>query len=329
MDIVVNHTSHEHPWFKESSSSKSSAKRDWYHWHPGKTDEHGKRVPPNNWGRILGEKDSAWTWHEDSQEYFLSLFTAEQPDLNWENPAVRDAVHDVLHFWLKRGVCGFRMDVINHISKVPDYPDAPITVPSAKYQSGHSQYCNGPRLHDFLREINDQISKYDAYTVGEMPYVRSQDEIIQVVGENNKELNTIFIFDIVDIDNAQGDFRLSLRQWEPKEIRQTLSKWQSFMIKSNGWNSLFLENHDNPRSVSRYCDDSDSCRELGSKLLCLMLTTLCGTLYVYQGQELGIRNAPLDWDPSEYKDCETINYWEKVSTTQRAHQSSRLTRWIR
>lgn len=244
MDLVVNHTSHEHAWFKESRSGKLSAKRSWYHWQPPKYGEHGERNPPNNWAAILGEKDSAWTWDEGSGEYYLSLFTAQQPDLNWENTEVRAAVHDVLRFWLERGVSGFRMDVINHISKVPDYPNAPAKHASASYESGHMYYCNGPRLHEFLREMNDNVlGQYDCMTVGEMPMVRDEKEIIQAVGSENRELNMIFIFELVDIDNAKDDFRLTLRHWEPREIREIVSKWQRFMIDNRGWNSLFIENH--------------------------------------------------------------------------------------
>lgn len=244
MDLVVNHTSHEHEWFVESRSSKGSPKRDWYHWQPARYDEQGNRLPPNNWGRILGEHSSAWTWDEGTDEYFLSLFTAEQPDLNWENPAVRAAVYDVLRFWLDRGVSGFRMDVINHISKVPGYPDAPVRNAAAPYQPGYVHYCNGPKLHDYLQEMNEKVlSKYDTITVGEMPFVRDEKEILQVVGSDNKELNMIFIFEIVDVDNAVGDFRLTLRHWEPREIRDIMAKWQRFMIDNDGWNSLFIENH--------------------------------------------------------------------------------------
>lgn len=244
MDLVVNHTSHEHAWFKESRSSKGSPKRNWYHWQPPKHDKEGKRQPPNNWARILGEKDSAWTWAPETQEYYLSLFTAEQPDLNWENPEVREAVHDVLTFWLEKGVAGFRMDVINHISKVPGYPDAPIKDTRSKYQPGYTHYCNGPKLHDYLRDINSRVlSKYDTLTVGEMPFCRDRDDIIQVVGSDQKGLNMIFIFELVDIDNEEGGFRMTLRHWEPSEIRKIISKWQRFMIDNDGWNSLFVENH--------------------------------------------------------------------------------------
>lgn len=312
MDLVVNHTSDQHQWFLDSRSSKDNPKRDWYIWQPPKYDKDGKRQPPNNWSMILGEANSAWTWDEKTQEYYLALFTPEQPDLNWRNADVREAVHDVLRFWLERGASGFRMDVINMISKVEGYPDAPIVDPSAPYQPGQKFFANGPHLHEYLRDMNEQVlSKYDSITVGEMPFVRDQDEILKVVGADRGELNMIFIFDLVDIDNVPGSFRLTLR--EPKDIRDIVTTYQRLMLDRDGWNSVFIENHDNPRSVSRYTSDTDEFRHLSAKLLCLMQTTLSGTLYVYQGEELGMRNLRPEVPPEEYKDIESINYWQKIN----------------
>ncbi|GAB7348535.1 hypothetical protein MBLNU459_g6929t1 [Dothideomycetes sp. NU459] len=314
MDLVVNHTSDQHSWFLDSRSSKESSKRDWYIWKPAKYDKDGNRSPPNNWSMILGEANSAWTWDETSQEYYLSLFTAEQPDLNWENPAVREAVHDVLKFWLDRGASGFRMDVINLISKVPSLPDAEVIAPDHKYQPGFKYYANGPRLHEYLKEIRTKVlDKYDTITVGEMPFVRDEEEILKVVGQDSGELNMIFIFELVDIDNIPGSYRMTLHPWDASDLKKIPSKWQKFMIEKNGWNSVFIENHDNPRSVSRYTDDGDEYRERCAKLLAMMQTTLSGTLYVYQGEEIGMRNVPPEWDPAEYKDIESINYWKKMN----------------
>lgn len=262
---------------------------------------------------FLGEMNSAWTWDPLTEEYYLSLFTSEQPDLNWEVPAVREAVHDVLRFWLDRGVCGFRMDVINLISKVPGYPDGEIVAPDHLYQPGYKHFANGPRLHEYLQELNEKVlSKYDTITVGEMPFVRDENEVLKVVHPDRNELNMIFIFEIVDLDGIPGSYRLTQYDWKKSEIRKIMSKWQKKMAERGGWNSLFIENHDNPRSVSRYVSDSDADRNVGAKLLSLMMTTLGGTLYVYQGQELGVRNFPLDWDVNEYKDVESINYWKKM-----------------
>ncbi|KAF2029621.1 glycoside hydrolase [Setomelanomma holmii] len=312
MDLVVNHTSEEHAWFLDSRSSKTSSRRDWYIWKPAKYDADGNRQPPNNWAQILGEANSAWTWDETTQEYYLSLFTPEQPDLNWENPAVRAAVHDVLRFWLDRGCSGFRMDVINLISKVQTYADAEVNVKNNKYQPGDKFYANGPRLHEYLKEIRKEVlSKYDTLTVGEMPFVRDEDEIMRVVGAESEELNMIFSFDIVDIDNAPNDFKFSLYDWDARDLKRIINRLQRLMLERDGWNSLFIENHDQPRSVSRYTDDSDEWREYGAKLLALMQSTLAGTLYVYQGEEIGMRNVPKQWDEKEYKDIESINFFRK------------------
>ncbi|KAI9878609.1 MAG: hypothetical protein M1830_000428 [Pleopsidium flavum] len=313
MDLVVNHTSDQHDWFLESRKSLHNPKRDWYIWKKAKRDKDGNPEPPNNWSQILGEANSAWTYDKTTDEYFLSLFTPEQPDLNWENPDVRAAVHDVMHFWLKRGACGYRMDVINLISKVQTFPDAEPAPDGQKYHSGSKYYVNGPRMHEYLQEMNKNVlGHYDAITVGEMPGVSDIDEVLRSVNSKAGELNMIFIFDIVDIDNAPGQARFSWQDWTLQDLRRIVNKWQRAMIERDGWNTVFVENHDNPRSVSRYADDSDAFRERSAKLLALMQTTLAGTLYVYQGEELGMRNVPKEWDPEkDYKDIEAINFWKK------------------
>ncbi|KAI1277447.1 glycoside hydrolase family 13 protein [Xylaria sp. FL0933] len=317
VDLVVNHTSNQHAWFLESRSSKDNPKRDWYIWRKPRqiTGSDGEilREPPNNWAQILGEANSAWTYDSVTDEYYLSLFTPNQPDLNWENPEVRAAVWDVMHFWLKRGASGFRLDVINLISKVPGYPDADVSLdPDHKYQPAAKYYVNGPKLHDYLGEMHREVlSKYDSITVGEMPGVSDENEILRTVGANAGELNMVFIFDLVDIDKP--NVRMALKPWDVKEMKAIVTRWQRIMIEKNGWNTVFIENHDNPRSVSRYTDDSDEYRYVSAKLLALMQTTLGGTLFVYQGDELGMRNVPKSWDiDEEYKDIETLNYWQKV-----------------
>lgn len=312
MDLVVNHTSNEHAWFKESRSSKDNPKRDWYIWKsPKSVNEAGEPEPPNNWAQILGEMHSAWNYDPTTGEYYLGLFTPEQPDLNWENPEVRAAVWDVMNFWLDRGASGFRMDVINLISKDPTYPDAEPTLSADhKYQPGQKYFVNGPKLHDYMHEMNREVlSKRDTITVGEMPGVSDDNEVLRTVGADAGELNMIFIFDLVDIDKP--DVRMALKPWDIREMKSIISKWQRVMIEKNGWNSVFIENHDNPRSVSRYADDSDHYRHYGAKMLALMQTTLGGTLFVYQGEEIGVRNAPTAWDIKEFKDIESINFWKK------------------
>lgn len=234
-----------------------------------------------------------WTYDAETDEYYLSLFTSEQPDLNWENPEVRAAVHDVMKFWLERGACGYRMDVINLISKDQGFPDAePALGPDRKYHPGSEYYLNGPRMHEYLQEIKREVlQKYGAITVGEMPGVSDIREKIRTVGRQSGELNMMFIFDVVDIDTQPGKVRMTLQDWSVKDLARAISKWQRAMIEHDGWNSVFIENHDNPRSVSRYCDDSNAYRGYGAKLLALMQTTLSGTLFVYQGEELGMRNV--------------------------------------
>lgn len=304
----------QHAWFLESRSSRTSPKRSWYIWKDPKRDGDGHPQPPNNWSQILGEANSAWTYDEKTDQYYLSLFTPEQPDLNWENPDVRAAVHDVMNYWLDKGACGYRMDVINLISKDQRFPDAePVLGPDKKYHPGGKYFVNGPRMHEYLQEIKHKVlEKYGAITVGEMPGVQDVDEIIKTVKSGTGELNMIFIFDIVDIDNVPGKVRMTLQDWSVKDLRRIVSKWQRVMSERDGWNSVFCENHDNPRSVSRYTDDSDKYRTYGATLLALMQTTLNGTLYVYQGEEIGMRNFPKSWDPlKDYKDIEAINFWKK------------------
>ncbi|KAJ2987545.1 hypothetical protein NUW58_g4447 [Xylaria curta] len=268
VDLVVNHTSDQHPWFLESRSSKSNPKRDWYIWRKPRYSNENEvdihREPPSNWAQILGEANSAWKYDSVTDEYYLCLFTPEQPGLNWETPEVRTAIWD-MHFWLKRGASGFRLDVINMISKIQEL------YKTLKY------FVNGPKLHDYLQEMHREVlSKYDAITVGEMPGVSDENEILRTVGANAGELRMIFIFDLVDIDKPT--VRMALKPWDVKEMKAIY-------------------------------------RHVGAKLLALMQTTLGGTLFVYQGEELGMRNLPKSWDiDKEYKDVETINYWNKVKT---------------
>lgn len=316
MDLVVNHTSDQHAWFLESRSSKDNPKRDWYIWKPPSGfEDDGTPIPPNNWMQLLGPANSAWTYDEKTKEFYLALFSAEQTDLNWENPEVREAVHDVMRFWLDRGCSGFRMDVINLISKDQKFPDAPHNMPEGfKYHNGSDYFANGPRMHEYLQNMHKEVlAKYDTITVGEMPFVEDEDEILRTVGGDAGELNMIFIFDIATIDNVPGSNKFSYQKWTAGDLSRIVTKWQRVMIERGGWNSIFLSNHDQPRAVSHYTDDTDEngFRAKGAKLLALMQTTLSGTVYVYQGEELGMRNVPLSWDASEYKDIQSINFWKK------------------
>ena len=230
-----------------------------------------------------------------------------------------------MRYWLDKGTCGYRMDVINLISKDQRFPDADETIVnatsgdaagntggSAKYQPGWKWYVNGPRLHEYLRELKKEVLEpYKAITVGEMPHVSDIDEIIKTVGQKDGELNMIFIFDVVDLDNVPGQEQMALHDWEVQDLVKPIVKWQTLMIEQKGWNSVFIKNHDNPRSLSRFCNDSDEWREKDAKLLTLMQTTLSETIFVYQEKEIEMRNMPKNWGVAEYKDIESINYWKK------------------
>ena len=263
--------------------------------------------------------NSAWHYVESRGEFYLGIFTKAQPDLNWENPDVRDAVHAVMEFWLKKGACGFRMDVINLISKDPSFSDADIKWPDAKYQWPVKRFANGPRLHEWLQDMNEKVlSKYDSMTVGETPFIQDEQEILRTVAFDRNELDMAFIFDIVNIGVNKNIVSKELLKAEnvngftAADIASITTKWQNVMTHGGGWNSIFIENHDQPRSVGRYVDGSDEWREKGAKLLAMMQTTLAGTLYIYQGEEIGMRNVPNSWDMSEFKDVATINAWKKA-----------------
>lgn len=208
------------------------------------------------------------------------------------------------------------MDVINLISKDPAFPDAPMMEPDCEFQPGERFYTNGPRFHEFMQGMYDNVlSKYDTMTVGETPYVSEMSEIIKTVGSTAKELNMIFIFDHMEIQDVKtkGESKWSMRDWKLPELKKILSIWQRRMIEWDGWSTVFFECHDQARSVSRYVDDNDGFRERGAKVLALMQTTLGGTLFLFQGQEIGMRNFPADWDPEvDYKDVESINFWNKT-----------------
>ncbi|KFY00337.1 hypothetical protein V490_01403 [Pseudogymnoascus sp. VKM F-3557] len=309
MDLVVNHTSDQHDWFRESRSSRDNPKRDWYIWRDPRFDSEGTRLPPNNWASIFG--GSAWSFDELTGQYYLRLFCHEQPDLNWDNPAIALEVEKIMRFWLDKGVDGFRMDVINLISKAPGLPDAPITVEGQLYQPGHMHYACGPRLHEHLRKLRSILDEYDAFAVGEMPWVKNEKDVIDVVSAERKELNMIFQFDIVDMDNGAGG-KFEEQKWELSDLKNIVEKWQTRLYEEGGWNASFIENHDQGRSVSRFASDEPQFRVYAAKMLATFIALQSGTLFVYQGQELGMANIPKDWGIEEYKDVETQNYWKSA-----------------
>lgn len=309
MDLVVNHTSDQHIWFKESKKSKTNEYRDFYIWRKPKYDKNGERQPPNNWAAAWG--GSAWKYDETTDEYYLHLFSPEQPDLNWENPKVRDAVHDIIRFWLKRGADGFRMDVINFISKVPELPDAEIVFPHTPWQPGQKYFACGPRLHEYLKAIGKILNEYNAFSVGEMPFVEDPKEIIKAVASDQGELKMIFHFEIVDMDfGVLGKF--SPGQWKMSILKGIVNKWQNFMIDNKGWNANYLENHDQSRSVSRWGSDDPEYRVVCAKMFATFLALQSGTVFIYQGQEIGMINIPKERNITEYRDIETLNAWNDM-----------------
>jgi oligo-1,6-glucosidase len=298
MDVVLNHSSDEHHWFKESRKSKSNKYRDYYFWKEGK--EGG---PPNNWTSFFG--GSTWKYDELTKEYYLHLFTEKQPDLNWENPKVRKEIHDVLHFWLEKGIDGFRMDVISLISKQLDFPDADsnsYTEIITKY------YSNGPRIHGFLNELNrNLLCNYDVVTVGEGPGIDLKNGPLYVE-EDREELNMIFHFDHMFIDAGPGG-KYDLVDFDFVRFKQVFGQWDE-ALQNGGWGSVFLGNHDFSRMVSRFGNDT-SFRVESAKLLATLLLTLRGTVYIYQGDEIGMTNVAFD-SIEDYNDVETRNNWKEA-----------------
>ena len=297
MDLVANHSSDEHKWFQESKKGENNPYHDYYIWKRGDFD-----LPPNNWLSVFS--GSAWQWDSNLNKYYLHLFTKKQPDLNWENPKVRDEIYDVLNFWFSKGVDGFRMDVISFISKRLDFPPAKEGAPLSDMME--NIYANGPRIHEFLKEMNKKVlSKYDIVTVGEGPGVNLKTGL-KYVDENEKELDMVFHFDHLQIDfGPEGKF-------DPQTVdfikfKKVFSDWDLY-LKNKGWNSIFLGNHDFSRIVSRFGNDKKF-RNQSAKLLATLLMTLRGTPYVYQGDEIGMTNIKypsIDY----YDDIETRNAWK-------------------
>lgn len=299
MDLVVNHSSDEHSWFIESRKSKDNPYRDYYIWRKGK-DEN----PPNNWGSVFS--GSAWKYDEETEEYYLHLFSKKQPDLNWENEKLRREIYDMMKFWFDKGVNGFRMDVINFISKVPGLPDGPKGEGALHGDFG-PHVLNGPKIHEYLQEMNREVlSKYDIMTVGECPGV-SPEMAKQYVGENRGELNMLFQFEHMGIDT--GSSKWEYKPWKLQDFKKVMSKWQE-ELEDDGWNSLYLNNHDQPRMVSRFGDDVEY-RVESAKMLATMMHTMKGTPYILQGEEIGMTNVQF---PSieDYKDVEIINAYNEL-----------------
>jgi oligo-1,6-glucosidase len=313
LDLVVNHTSDQHAWFKESRSSKTNPKRDWYIWRPPRYDSAGNRIAPNNWRSNFSTP--AWTYDEHTGEYYLHLFCPEQPDLNWENEETRNAIYEsAMHFWLRKGVDGFRVDTVNMYSKTPGLPDAPIVDPNSFDQPASSLYCNGPRMHEFLREMNQKVlSQYGAITVGELPCTPDPAHVLRYVSESDRQLNMIFQFDVVDLGQGKVH-KFDHTPHKLSDFKAAVTKWQKFIAGTDGWTTAFCENHDQGRSVSRFASDHPEYRVTAAKMLATMMAMMTGSLFLYQGQEIGMVNAPKDWGIENYKDVDSLNYHRWMST---------------
>lgn len=313
LDLVVNHTSDQHPWFKESRSSKTNPKRDWYIWRPARYDDEGKRHPPTNWrGYFAG---STWAWDEETQEYYLHLYAEEQPDLNWENEECRQAIYEqTMRFWLRRGVDGFRIDTVNKYSKVIPFRDVEVSDPGAEWQPAPEMWCNGPRIHEYIGEINTVLAEYGAVSVGELSNTPDPKQVLPYIEASEKQLDMVFEFSVIRLGNGnlfQGKYVYT--PFPLSQLKRLTAKWQTFIDGTDGWATVFCENHDNGRAVSRFGDVSTTeMWERSAKTIALWQTTMTGTLFLYQGQEIGMVNMPESWGIEEYKDIEAVNFMQEA-----------------
>ena len=312
MDLVANHTSDEHPWFKESRSSKDNPYRDYYIWKdPKGFDEDGNPIPPNNWASEFG--GPAWEWDEATGQFYLHIFFKEQPDLNWENEKVREDLYSMVRWWLDKGVDGFRLDAINIISKPEGYPDDPSTDYEKHTSSIPFVITNGTMVHPWMKELTrETFSRYDVMTVGETSATSPEDAKLWA-GYHTGELNMIFHFDHMGVDNdPNGKLggKWSYAPYKLTELKRILNDWQT-TLEGNAWGSLYWNNHDQPRVVSRFGNDSDEFRTLSAKQLATTLHFMQGTPYIYQGEELGMTNVKFD-SIEDYRDGDSIRFYEDM-----------------
>jgi oligo-1,6-glucosidase len=303
LDLVANHSSDEHFWFKESRKSRDNPYRNYYHWWDA---ENG--TPPKRWS-FFDEEANAWKYDEQTNSYYLHIFSVKQPDLNWENPKLRQEIYDAVRFWFEKGVDGFRMDVITFISKDLPFKDLP-----AKYNGDFVQYyAEGPKLHEYLREFNREVlSKYDIMTVAEGPGTNTEN-VLDFVDEDRRELNMSYHFDISNLGHKDLAKKLMKPEgWSFKEFKEIFVKWDK-VFDQKGWGTVYLGNHDFPRIVSRWGNDSDEFREISSKMLTTFLLTMRGTPYYYFGDELGMSNIRFE-NVEDYRDIMTINLHKLISS---------------
>lgn len=315
-DLVVNHTSDEHKWFKESRSSKDNPKRDFYIWRDARVDAEGNRQPPSNWRSCFNE--SAWEWDEQTQQYYLHLFCKEQPDLNWTNPECRRAILDSsVKYWLEKGVDGFRIDTASLYSKPMDFPDAPVVDTTVYHQPAYHLFCDGPKLTEYLRELGAVFNSFDAMTVGEFPNCPLS-RSVEATRASDPQMSMNFHFGICDFgrDMKKDHYQLvhpDLRRLS--SLKKLVAELQTHVEGTDSWPSFFLENHDIARSISRYVNDSPEHRVASGKMLACLMASMSGTLFLYQGQEIGTVNFPADWPIEDYQDVGSINYWSLLKST--------------
>jgi len=312
MDLVVNHTSDEHAWFLESKSSRSNPKSDWYIWRDPKTFASGSRQPPNNWRAAFG--GSAWTYVPERDQYYLHLCLEKQPDLNWTNVETRAAIYSsAVDFWLKRGVDGFRIDSVVAFWKDPRFPDSAITDPESEYQPMEGKYImNGAPVHDWLKELRARIETdhgSDIVLIGELPATDTS-EINRYIAPSSHELDMILDFDHFMAGN-DWHAPLHLRTRPPLPLlKDAITKQQAFL--QTGWTTAFTENHDNPRSIDRFGPGDGEHHVSASKMLALFLCTLSGTIFLYQGQEIGMTNIDASWTRSDIRDAAGLDYLDEM-----------------
>ena len=300
LDLVANHTSSEHPWFKEAKKSRDNPYHDYYIW---------KDKIPNNWGSSFG--GSTWEYVDEVAQYYLHCFAKEQPDLNWDNPKVRQDVYGILRFWLDKGIDGFRMDVITLISKDPAFPDGPV-IQNKAYGSYYAGCATGPHVHEYLQEMNREVlSQYDIMTVGEAPHT-SADQAMDYTAADRHELDMVFHFDHMHLDYDENGKYARTRVYLP-DLKRVMTEWQDKMHACNGWNSLYWSNHDQARAVSRFGNDSETYRVVSAKILGTVLHMLQGTPYVFEGEELGMTNANFT-RLDQYRDLEALDIYHDFTT---------------
>ena len=303
MDLVVNHTSDEHKWFIESRKSTDNPYRDYYIWRPAKEDGS----LPNNWGSCFS--GPALEYDKTTDMYFLHLFSKKQPDLNWDNPVVRQEVFDMMNWWLEKGVDGFRMDVISLISK--EQPELPDKEPGINGYATFNVSANGPHVHEYLQEMRQKaLNNADTITVGECSGV-TLEEAKKYARSDEKELNMVFQFEHMDVDSDEKAGKWTTRKMDLRDLKKILTRWQKG-LQDIAWNSLYWENHDQPRSVSRFGNDSDEYREISAKMLATCIHMMQGTPYVYQGEELGMTNCPFN-TLENFRDLESINAFHELT----------------